>query len=87
MNMVAMFRKSLLFLSLLLVSMAAFVSCSDNKKQGSDDNLKIAIAAQFHPEAAVVKHIGKAVNNDNADQFMAYADGMKIFKSFICAIQ
>lgn len=42
-----------------------------------------AVAVQFHPEAAVVKHIGKAVNNDNAEQFMSYDDGMKIFKSFI----
>ena len=25
-----------------------------------------ALAVQFHPEAAVVKHLGKAVNNDNA---------------------
>lgn len=44
-----------------------------------------AIAVQFHPEAAVVKHIGKAVNNDNADQFMSYDSGMKLFKSFISA--
>lgn len=44
-----------------------------------------AIAVQFHPEAAVVKHLGKAINNDNAEQFMSYDDGMKIFKSFISA--
>lgn len=48
---------------------------------------RCAIAAQFHPEAAVVKHIGKAVNNDNAGQFMSYDDGMKIFRSFLNSIQ
>ena len=48
---------------------------------------RCAIAAQFHPEAAVVKHIGKAVNNENADQFMSYDAGMKIFRSFLNAIQ
>ena len=48
---------------------------------------RCAIAAQFHPEAAVVKHIGKAINNDNADQFMSYNDGMKIFRSFIKACE
>ena len=47
---------------------------------------RCAIAVQFHPEAAVVKHIGKAVNNDNADQFMSYDAGMKIFRSFLNAI-
>ena len=47
---------------------------------------RCAIAVQFHPEAAVVKHIGKAVNNDNADQFMSYDAGMKIFSSFLNAI-
>ena len=44
-----------------------------------------AIGAQFHPEAAVVKHAGKAINNDNAEQFMSYNDGMKIFRAFITA--
>lgn len=48
---------------------------------------RCAIAAQFHPEAAVVKHIGKAVNNDNADQFMSYDAGMKCFWSFLNSIQ
>ena len=46
---------------------------------------RCAIAVQFHPEAAVVKHLGKAVNNDNADQFMSYDEGMRIFKSFVVA--
>lgn len=44
-----------------------------------------AIAVQFHPEAAVVKHLGKAINNDNAEQFMSYDDGMAIFRSFVDA--
>ena len=42
-----------------------------------------AIAVQFHPEAAVVKHLGEAINNDNAEQFMSYDEGMKIFRSFV----
>ena len=42
-----------------------------------------ALAVQFHPETAVVKHLGKAVNNDNAGLFMSYDDGMRIFKSFV----
>ena len=43
-----------------------------------------AIAVQFHPEAAVVKHLGKAINN-NAEQFMSYDEGMRIFRSFVAA--
>lgn len=44
-----------------------------------------AVAVQFHPEAAVVKHLGKAINNDNARQFMSYDEGMTIFRSFVAA--
>ena len=44
---------------------------------------KCALAVQFHPEAAVPKHLGKARVNSNADQFMSYDEGMKIFTSFI----
>lgn len=42
-----------------------------------------AVGVQFHPEAAIVKHIGKAVNNENADQFMTYNTAIPLFKSFI----
>ena len=42
-----------------------------------------AIGVQFHPEAAIVKHIGKAVNNENADQFMTYDEAMPLFRAFI----
>jgi len=42
-----------------------------------------AVAIQFHPEAAVVKHIGKGVNNANAAQFMSYDAAMPIFRAFV----
>jgi hypothetical protein len=36
-------------------------------------------AVQFHPEAAIVKHLGKGVNNANASQFMSYKTAMPLF--------
>ena len=42
-----------------------------------------AIGVQFHPEAAVVKHIGKGLNNANASQFMTYDTALPFFRAFI----
>jgi putative glutamine amidotransferase len=42
-----------------------------------------AVGLQFHPEAAIVKHEGKGVNNDNADQFIPYDQAMSFFLAFI----
>ncbi len=42
-----------------------------------------AIGIQFHPEAAIVKHIGKGLNNANASQFMTRDAALPIFRSFI----
>jgi len=42
-----------------------------------------AVGLQFHPEAAIAKHLGKGVCNTNADRFMAYGEAMNIFKNFI----
>ena len=44
---------------------------------------RCAVAVQFHPEAAIVKHLGKGVNNANASQFMSYETAMPLFRSFI----
>ena len=44
---------------------------------------RCAVGVQFHPEAAIVKHTGKAVNNENADQFMAYEAAIPLFRAFI----
>ena len=44
---------------------------------------KCAFGVQFHPEEAVMKHIGKARVSSNADQFMPYDEAMKTFTSFI----
>ena len=38
---------------------------------------------QFHPEAAITKHVDKAVNSANADQFMAYDVAIPLFRAFI----
>ena len=42
-----------------------------------------AIGIQFHPEAAIVKHIGKGLNNANASQFMTYDAALPLFRAFI----
>jgi len=42
-----------------------------------------AVGVQFHPEAAIVKHIGKGVNNANASQFMTYDAALPLFRAFI----
>lgn len=42
-----------------------------------------AIGIQFHPEAAIVKHIGKGLNNANASQFMTRDAAMPLFRAFI----
>jgi putative glutamine amidotransferase len=42
-----------------------------------------AIGIQFHPEAAIVKHIGMGQNNANASLFMTYDAAMPIFRAFI----
>ena len=44
---------------------------------------RCAIGVQFHPEAAIVKHVGKAVNNANAREFMAYDAAIPLFRTFI----
>lgn len=46
---------------------------------------RCAVGVQFHPEAAVVKHTGKAVNNGNAGLFMSYEAAMPLFHAFIDA--
>lgn len=38
---------------------------------------------QFHPEAAIVKHTGRAVNNANAREFMPYDAAIPLFRAFI----
>ena len=42
-----------------------------------------AVGVQFHPEAAIVKHTGKAVNSANADLFMTYDAAIPLFRAFI----
>ena len=42
-----------------------------------------AIGIQFHPEAAIVKHIGKGLNNANASLFMTRDAALPIFRAFI----
>ncbi len=42
-----------------------------------------AVGVQFHPEAAIAKHAGKAVNNENADQFMTYDAAIRLFRAFV----
>ena len=44
---------------------------------------RCALGVQFHPEAAIAKHIGKAVNNANASQFMPYETAIQLFRAFI----
>ena len=44
---------------------------------------RCAIGVQFHPEAAIVKHIGRGVNNANATQFMYYDTAVLLLHSFI----
>ena len=44
---------------------------------------RCAVGVQFHPEAAVVKHLGKGVNNDNASQFMSYDAAMPLIRAFV----
>jgi len=36
-----------------------------------------------YPEAAIVKHIGKGLNNANASQFMTSDAAMPLFRAFI----
>jgi len=42
-----------------------------------------AVGVQFHPEAAVVKHLGKGINNTNANHFMTYDAAMPLFRAFV----
>ena len=44
---------------------------------------RCAVGVQFHPEATIVKHIGKGVNNANASQFMTYDAAMPLLSAFI----
>lgn len=44
---------------------------------------RCAIGVQFHPEAAIVKHIGRGVNKANATQFMYYDTAMPLLHAFI----
>ena len=44
---------------------------------------RCAVGVQFHPEAAIVKHIGKGINNANASQFMTYDAALPLFRAFI----
>ncbi|MBP3228138.1 MAG: gamma-glutamyl-gamma-aminobutyrate hydrolase family protein [Bacteroidaceae bacterium] len=44
---------------------------------------RCAIGLQFHPEAAVAKHLGKGVNNANAARFMPYDTALPFFRAFI----
>ena len=44
---------------------------------------RCAVGVQFHPEAAIVKHTGRAVNSANADQFMTYEAAIPLFRAFI----
>lgn len=44
---------------------------------------RCALGVQFHPEAAITKHVGKAVNSANADQFMPYDTAIQPFRAFI----
>ena len=44
---------------------------------------RCAVGVQFHPEAAIVKHIGKGVDNTNAREFMTYDAAMHLLRAFI----
>ena len=44
---------------------------------------RCAVGVQFHPEAAIVKHVGKAMNNANAREFMTYEAAIPLFRAFI----
>ena len=44
---------------------------------------RCAMGVQFHPEAAIVKHIGKGINNENASEFMNYDAAIPLLRAFI----
>ena len=44
---------------------------------------RCAVGVQFHPEAAIVKHTGRAVNSANAREFMPYDAAIPLFRTFI----
>ena len=45
--------------------------------------IELLTSTGLHPEAAIVKHTGRAVNNENADLFMAYDAAIPLFRVFI----
>ena len=69
--------------TLLCVTATTSVSGIETIEGIERKDKRCAVAVQFHPEAAIVKHSGKGVNNANASQFMSYETAMSLFRSFI----
>jgi len=69
--------------TLLSVTATTNVSGVDMVEGVERTDKRCAIGVQFHPEAAIVKHIGKGVNNANASQFMTYDAAMPLLRAFI----
>lgn len=69
--------------TLLCVTATTSVSGIETIEGIERKDKRCAVAVQFHPEAAIVKHSGKGVNNANASQFMSYETAMPLFRSFI----
>ena len=67
----------------LRVTATTTVSSIDMVEGIERTDKRCAVGVQFHPEAAIVKHTGRAVNNENADQFMAYDAAIPLFRAFI----
>ena len=66
----------------LKVSATTLVSGVTNIEGIERTDKKCTAAIQFHPEAAVAKHKGKGVNNQNAAMFMSYDVAMPVFHAF-----
>lgn len=67
----------------LRVTATATVSGIETIEGIERSDKQCAVAVQFHPEAAIVKHLGCGVNNANASQFMTYESAMPLFRRFI----
>ena len=67
----------------LRVTAATTVSGIDMVEGIERTDKRCAVGVQFHPEAAIVKHVGKAMNNANAREFMTYDAAIPLFRAFL----
>ena len=67
----------------LRVTATTTVSSIDMVEGIERTDKRCAVGVQFHPEAAIVKHVGKAMNNANAREFMTYDAAIPLFRAFL----